>query len=122
MMIVDDQEDSVMKKFYHRFVIIVGLCLASSVWASDLPSARPDPATAEKDDSRSTCGPIIEVRSLPYDTNATLLGAGDDCGIRNAADQRVTPGRVERQSMHLGAQARQPQFQPGTLEAGMAGQ
>jgi hypothetical protein len=87
MMIADDKEDCVMKGYYLWFVLVVTLCFVGLAWGSDLASDRQTRyATTLETDVRDGCGPVFEVSSLPYDTNANLIGAGDNCGIRLAQD------------------------------------
>jgi len=76
-----------MKRVYPCFYLILCLCLIATAGASDLPGLTGSgTATTYDNDQRNGCGPTIEVGSLPYDNSTTLVGAGDQCGIRNAAD------------------------------------
>jgi len=76
-----------MKRLYWCFGILICLCGAGAAWASDLPgTSGSGHATTYDNGQRDGCGPVIEVGSLPYDNSTTLDGAGDQCGIRSAAD------------------------------------
>lgn len=76
-----------MRQLYHVFGILVSLCIAGFAMASDLPSMTgTGDSRTMVGDTRVGCGSVIEVTGLPYSTNSTLVGAGDDCGIRMAQD------------------------------------
>jgi hypothetical protein len=87
-MITDDKEDCAMKRLYVCLGVAICLGMIGAAWASDLPAmGKTGDGTTYDSGTRNGCGPVTEVSSLPYDISTTLAGAGNDCGIRDAADQ-----------------------------------